>query len=65
MDSKQLLLMAWNGPFSLGPLTKPVKFGDLLVKIMEISWKAAFVALSVFIIYLVVCIPLLIFGVFK
>jgi hypothetical protein len=43
--ARRLLLNAWNGPFYLGPLTKPVAATDALMKILEVIWKFGFVAM--------------------
>jgi hypothetical protein len=41
----ELLAKAWNGPFALGPLTKPVAPMDALMKVLEVAWKAGFLLL--------------------
>lgn len=30
----------WNGPFYVGKLTQPVSVGDVLLKILEVLWRA-------------------------
>lgn len=46
MTVKRLILTFWHGPFSLGPLTKPVAVGDAVMKVLEVAWKFGFVALN-------------------
>lgn len=29
----------WNGPFFIGPLTRPVSVGDVLMKLFETAWR--------------------------
>jgi hypothetical protein len=31
----------WNGPFFIGPLTRPVSVGDVMMKVLETAWRAA------------------------
>lgn len=31
----------WNGPFYIGPLTRPVSVGDVLMKVLETAWRGA------------------------
>lgn len=35
-----LLSAIWNGPFFVGKLTQPVSVGDVLLKILEVLWRA-------------------------
>lgn len=35
---------AWNGPFHIGPLARPASVGDVLLKLLETTWRAAFIA---------------------
>lgn len=35
-----LLQSIWNGPFFVGKLTQPVSVGDVLLKILEVLWRA-------------------------
>jgi hypothetical protein len=46
MTGMEVLLNAWNGPFSLGPLAKPIVPMDAVMKILEVIWKAAFILVS-------------------
>lgn len=34
-------IAAWNGPFYVGKLTRPVYAGDAALKLLEVIWKAA------------------------
>lgn len=34
------LVVAWNGPFHIGPLHQPVSVGDVLLKVLETLWRA-------------------------
>lgn len=34
------LVIAWNGPFHIGPLRQPVSLGDVLLKVLETLWRA-------------------------
>lgn len=36
----------WNGPFHIGPLTRPVSVGDVLIKILETLWRAVIAILT-------------------
>lgn len=45
MQVTQFLLDSWNGPFYLGPLTKPISNNEALMKILEVIWKIGLVAL--------------------
>ena len=35
-----LLRAVWNGPFYIGPLSRPVSVGDVLLKTLETLWRA-------------------------
>jgi hypothetical protein len=35
-----ILRSIWNGPFFVGKLTQPVSVGDVLLKILEVIWRA-------------------------
>jgi hypothetical protein len=35
-----ILQSIWNGPFFVGKLTQPVSVGDVLLKILEVLWRA-------------------------
>lgn len=37
---KRVLRAVWDGPFSLGSLSRPASLGDVLAKIIEIVWKS-------------------------
>ena len=39
-EKKGLVLTIWNGPFYIGPLTRPVSVGDVLLKTLETLWRA-------------------------
>jgi hypothetical protein len=61
MSVRISLLSAWNGPFALGPLTKPVMAGDAVMKVLEVAWKAGCLALMGFlgfIIAMMIWIPI-------
>lgn len=36
----------WNGPFHVGPLTRPVSVGDVFLKVLETVWRSFIVLLS-------------------
>lgn len=36
----------WNGPFWIGPLTRPVSTGDAILKVLETIWKGIVVLLA-------------------
>ena len=66
-SAKQFLLNAWsnawNGPFSLGPLTKPVVAGDAVMKLLEVAWKVGFLCLSAYLSFLIVAVILIATGI--
>jgi hypothetical protein len=35
-----ILVAIWNGPFHVGKLAQPVSVGDVLLKILEVLWRA-------------------------
>lgn len=37
---KALVRAVWNGPFYIGPLSRPVSVGDVLLKTLETLWRA-------------------------
>lgn len=37
---ERLLLAIWNGPFYVGPLTRPISLGDAIMKVLETAWRA-------------------------
>jgi hypothetical protein len=61
MAANRFLLNAWNGPFYLGPLTKPVSAADAIMKVFEVIWKFGFVALCALIFTLILGAVLAIF----
>ena len=36
----------WNGPFYVGPLTRPISVGDVLMKLLETLWRAAVIMVA-------------------
>lgn len=44
-----ILQSIWNGPFHVGKLAQPISVGDVLLKILEVLWRAiiSVIALSV------------------
>ena len=39
-EKKGLVRAVWNGPFYIGPLSRPVSVGDVLLKTLETLWRA-------------------------
>lgn len=39
-DKKGLARAVWDGPFHIGPLSRPVSVGDVLLKALETLWRA-------------------------
>lgn len=35
----RLIRAVWNGPFYIGPLSRPVSVGDVLLKTLEVLWR--------------------------
>jgi hypothetical protein len=61
----QIVKTIWNGPFSLGPLTKPVAPMDAIVKVLEIVWKAGVSGLTAFALFCAVILSLLALGLIR
>lgn len=40
---KRGLAAMWNGPFYIGPLARPVSVGDVLMKLLETTWRGGLV----------------------
>lgn len=47
-------LWAWNGPFHVGPLTRPVSVGDAILKLLETLWRTLVLVIVVPVIVLLV-----------
>lgn len=39
-EKKGLVRAVWDGPFYIGPLSRPVSVGDVLLKTLETLWRA-------------------------
>jgi hypothetical protein len=39
-EKKTLLRAVWDGPFYIGPLSRPVSVGDVLLKALETLWRS-------------------------
>lgn len=39
-EIKGIMRAIWNGPFYIGPLSRPVSVGDVLLKALETLWRA-------------------------
>jgi len=48
-EKRGLMRAVWNGPFYIGPLSRPVSVGDVLLKALETLWRA-FVSIVVLIV---------------
>lgn len=64
-EKRNLFLEAWNGPFSLGPLTKPVALVDVFMKILELIWKLGFCVISAYIVIIPIAFILFKAGLIK
>jgi len=42
-----LIRTVWNGPFHVGPLSRPVSVGDVLLKLLETLWRTVLLVLAV------------------
>ena len=40
VEKKGLVRAIWNGPFYIGPLSRPVSVGDVLLQTLETLWRA-------------------------
>jgi hypothetical protein len=52
-EKRGLMRAVWNGPFHIGPLSRPVSVGDVLLKVLETLWRAV---LSIIILMVVVAL---------